>query len=258
MSSKNRELREKYNAVYAAGSSKFYTFDYFAESLLVFSMLESWRGLRVLEIGCGEGRLAALIGMAGADRIEAIDYSQSAIDVARSRFNLENVNFSCKDYHDHSGRYDVVVLQGVLEHLDTPFEDLQELMENNVNHGGYLITSSPSFLNPRGYIWMTLQLLFNVPMSLSDLHFLCPFDFEEFAQKIGCELTVKSTDQDWAAGERLLVDFQKRLPNALTDAGLPTDGVPRLLEWLSKAVPYFQPDDFSGTNVAYKIQKGQC
>ena len=30
---------------------------------------------------------------------------------------------------------------------------------------GILLTSSPSFLNPRGYVWMTLQLLFDVPMS---------------------------------------------------------------------------------------------
>jgi SAM-dependent methyltransferase len=251
----NLGLKDTYNEVYSGGSSNFYTFDYFSESLLVFSMLESWRGLQVLEIGCGEGRLAALIGMSGAGRVDAVDYSESAIQIAQKRFCLENVLFDCRDFHTQKGQYDVVVLQGVAEHLDRPFEELQTVLDDYVRPGGALITSSPSFLNPRGYVWMTLQLLFNVPMSLSDLHFLCPFDFEDFAHSCGCEITVKSTDQDWAAGQRLLVDFQKRLPKALADAGLPSDGVPRLLEWLKKAGPYFKTDDFSGANVAYMISK---
>ncbi len=255
MARKNEELRETYEAVYAGGSAKFYTFDYFQESLLVFSMLEHWQGLRVLEIGCGEGRLAAMIGMAGAEKVEALDYSESAVKIAKQRFNLENVVYACKDYNNHGGLYDVVVLQGVLEHLDDPFNDLRDILENLVRPGGSLITSSPSFLNPRGYVWMTLQILFDVPMSLSDLHSLSPFQFEEFAHATGCRLSVESTDLDWAAGERLILDFQKRLPNALSDAGLPTDKVPQLLEWLAKAAPYFNHDNFSGANVAYKLQK---
>ena len=257
-SANNSGLKDTYNEVYSSGSSKFYTFDYFSESLLVFSMLDSWQGLQVLEIGCGEGRLAALIGMSGADRVYAVDYSESAIKIAKNQFNLNNVQFHCMDFHGHKGQYDVVVLQGVVEHLDRPFDELEFILINYVKPGGALITSSPSFLNPRGYIWMTLQILFDVPMSLSDLHFLCPFNFEEFAHNSGCELKVKSTDQDWAAGHRLLVDFQKRLPKALVDAGLPTAGVPRLLEWLEKAAPYFKTDDFSGVNVAYKFSKPAC
>ena len=57
-----------------------------------------------------------------------------------------------------------------------------------VEKDGYLINLCPSFLNVRGHVWMTLQLLFDVPMSLSDLHFLCPFDFEEFCEGKGYEL----------------------------------------------------------------------
>jgi SAM-dependent methyltransferase len=255
MKASNRDLQGHYNRVYADGSAGYFTFDYFSESLLVFSMLKSWKGLRVLEIGCGEGRLAALIGMAGADQVEAIDYSEEAIEVARKRFHLDNVSFACCDFHKVQGQYDAVVLQGVVEHLDHPFENLRWLFEKLIVPGGCLITSSPSFLNPRGYVWMTLNLLLDVPMSLSDLHFLCPFDFERFADELNSPLTVKSTDQDWGAGKRLLLDFQKRLPNALADAGLPTSGVPRLLEWLSHATPYFNEDDYSGVNVAYRLDK---
>jgi hypothetical protein len=165
------------------------------------------------------------------------------------------VTFACQDFHDLRGQYDAVVLQGVAEHLDHPFDELRWLFERLVAPRGCLITSSPSFLNPRGYVWMTLNLLFDVPMSLSDLHFLCPFDFERFADELGSPLLVKSTDQDWGVGQRLLLDFAKRLPNALADAGMPTSGVPRLLDWLSHAAPYFSENDYSGVNVAYRLDK---
>ncbi len=251
----NLGLRGMYDEVYREGSTEFYTFDYFPESLLVFSGLESWQGLRVLEVGCGEGRLAALIGMAGAERVDAIDYSESAIAIAKERFHLDNVQFACKDFHRCTGEYDVVIMQGVLEHLDKPFSELQQLYSRHVKAGGCLITSSPSFLNPRGYVWMTLRLLFDVPMSLSDLHHLCPEDFSEFARQHGYDLETRSTDQDWGAGPRLLLDFQRRLPNALKDAGLPTDGVDRLLAWLEQATPYFETNAYTGVNVAYTLRR---
>ena len=47
---------------------------------------------------------------------------------------------------------------------------------NNLKKEGMIISASPSFMNPRGYVWMTLQLLLNVPMSLSDVHFFSPTD----------------------------------------------------------------------------------
>jgi hypothetical protein len=102
---------------------------------------------------------------------------------------------------------------------------------------------------------MTLQLLLDVPMSLTDLHFLCPFDFEEFAAKNNYNLETRSTDYDWGSGERTIVDFEKRLRNALRDADLDNSKVDRFLEWLAKAVPYHRHDEFSGATVAYKITR---
>lgn len=249
----NADLIRKYDSVYKEGSSRFYTFNSFQESRAILDMVPSWIGLDVLEIGCGEGRLAAMMSFAGARRVDAVDYSAEAIAIAQKRLHLENVAFSCVDCATIKERYDVVVMQGVLEHLDKPFEALDGILRRNLREGGMLITSSPSFLNPRGYIWMTLQLLFNVPMSLTDLHFLCPFDFQEFAKKNRYDVEIKSTDQDWGAGDRLLIDFRKRLPNALRDAGMDTSRVDRLLEWLAKAAPHFYRDDFTGANVVYKF-----
>jgi len=250
---KNVDLKKEYRIVYQTGADRFHTFSSVAEGKMIFDFLPSWQGLDVLEIGCGEGRLASMIGMCGAAHVDAIDYSQEAITTANRRFRLDNVKFQCADAHSVKRRYDIVVLAGVLEHLDNPFGELQSIIRRNLKREGLLIASTPSFLNPRGYVWMTLQLLFDVPMSLTDLHFLCPFDFQKFAVKNKMELEVRSTNQDWGAGPRLTIDFKKRLYNALRDKKMDNANVDRLLQWLAQAVKYFRTDEFSGQTVAYKL-----
>ena len=251
----NQDLQKVYDTVYKNDSTQFYSFNTFAESKLIIEMLPTWDKLKVLEIGCGEGRLSAMLSFAGAQLVDALDYSQEAINIARERIRLENVSYECLDYHKKKGKYDVVVLQGVLEHFDTPFKELKFILEELVNEDGMVVTSSPSFLNPRGYVWMTLQLLFEVPMSLTDQHFLCPFDFEVFAKENGYRLELRSIDQEKGCGKRLIVDFQKRLKNALKDAGMDYSKVDLFLEWLTKACQYYPRDEFSGATVAYRLSK---
>lgn len=99
---------------------------------------------------------------------------------------------------------------------------------------------------------MALQLMQDVPMSLSDVHFLCPFDYEEFAKQLGANITYTSVDQDWGHGDRLIVDFRKRLTNAMGDKDLPAN-VDRLLDWLNKTIPYASHTEFSGANIIYEL-----
>lgn len=251
----NIDLKNKYDSVYKNDSSKFYTFNSFPESKLILEILPQWHDLRLLEIGCGEGRLAAMMSFAGAKHVDAIDYSEEAIKIAKSQFSIPNVDYHCGDYRKFKTQYDVVVLQGVLEHLDDPFVELKYIIDTCVCEGGCVITSSPSFINPRGYVWMALQLLLDVPMSLSDLHFLCPFDFEQFAEEHNFDLEYRSTDFDWASGERTIIDFNKRLRNALRDANLDNSKVDRFLEWFQKALPYHLHDESSGATIAYKLSR---
>lgn len=251
----NKLLKFKYDSIYKNGSNKFFSFNSFNESKLILDFLDNWEGKHVLEIGCGEGALATMIGFAGAKKVDAIDYSKEAIKEAKQRIHLKNVDFICEDIANIDQKYDVVIMQGVLEHIDKPFDALKSIMDNNVRNEGLLITTSPSFLNPRGYIWMTLQLLFDVPMSLSDIHFLCPFDFDSFVTKHNYKMQIKSTDHDWGGGERTIIDFEKRLRNALNDSKMDNKQVVKLLQWLRKAIPYFQHDQYSGANVGYLIQK---
>lgn len=245
------DLKNLYEKVYAGGSENFFTFLLYRDAMVIVQSVE-WEGRKVLEIGCGEGGLASIIAFHGAD-VMAIDYSEEAIKIAEKKYSLENCRFKCCDYRDVSDRFDIVVMHGVLEHTDDPYETLLYIKENLlINTHSKIITSSPSFLNARGYIWMTLLLLFDVPMSLSDVHYLCPFDLENFAKKLGGKLTYKSCDQDLGHGERLVIDFKKRLANALRDAGMKGD-VDKLLSWLTKTLPYKNYTDFSGAYIVYTI-----
>jgi len=253
---KNIDLQKKYEAIYADGSLNYFSISGFSMSKLIIDLIPVWDNLDVLEIGCGEGKLAAMLSFAGARKVDAIDYSSEAIAIAQKTINLDNVSFECADYQSVKEQYDVVVLQGVLEHFDNSFEALTQIIETNLKKGGHVLLTTPSFLNPRGYIWMTLQLLFDVPMSLTDINFMCPFDFEDFCKERGYNLEeVKSTDQDWGSGGRAIIDLSKRLPNALRDAGMDNSKVVRLLEWLHKAVKYHRTDEFSGAIVGYKISR---
>jgi len=227
----------------------------YAAEKLIIDAIPTWAGMDVLDIGCGEGNLSAMLSFAGANHIDGVDYSKEAVKLAKSRINISNVNFIYSDYKDVNSKYDVVVMNGVLEHFDNPWEELDFIRKNLLKDNGCVVTTSPSFLNPRGYVWMTLQLLFDVPMSLSDLHFLCPFDFIEYCKNNDCSLGFESCDQDWGAGERTILDFRKRLTNALKDADLSNVNVEKLLTWMEKAVPFFNMDEHTGAMVAYKIGK---
>ena len=256
MQMKNRNnltLKDHYNEVYSKGSENYYTFSSFDESYAILDYLKELNGKTVLEIGCGEGGLASMIAQAGG-KVTAVDYSEEVIRIAESRYNLSDLRFVCDDYKNITEKYDVIVLQGVLEHFDKPFDTLDWIIENSLGKNGFIVNSCPSFINPRGYVWMTLQLLFDIPMSLSDLHFLCPFDFEEYCKKNKCNLEYQSSNQSWGNGEGMIVDFNKRLRNALRDADMNNENVDKLLDWLNKAKEFSVQGDFTGANVIYKIQ----
>lgn len=249
----NKDLQNIYQAVFRDSARKFFTFIPH-ESFLAIAAMEDWNGLEVLDIGCGEGELASMIASLGAKKVVAIDYSAAAVATCKSRYQGNNIEFRQCSYQAVDERFDAIVMAGVLEHLDNPFKELEYIIKKNLRDKGTLISSSPGFLNLRGSIWMTLQLLFSVPMSLTDLHFIYPGDFEEFCQKHGYGLEYKSVEQSWGNGEKLAVDFAKRLPKALQDAGL-KGNVEALLSWIKKVLRYQHISNHSGAIIIYKVYK---
>jgi len=250
----NQDLKKKYDEIFKGGANTFFTSDGFEEALKIAACC-NWEDKKVLDLGCGEGRLISMIAGAGASEAIGVDYSEEAINKAVTTFELPNLDFIADDYKNVQNKFDVVVMQGVMEHFDKPWDELQYIIDNLLYENGSVITSSPSFLNPRGYVWMTLAKLFDVPMSLTDLHFICPFDMINFCNKYNYHLEYQSIYQDWGCGNGMLKDLNKRLHNALQDANMDNGKVKDLLEWLSQASRYFKQDNDSGAIVVYSIKK---
>jgi len=253
----NFDLKKIYDSVHSA-EKQFFTVPPIIESIEIFKELSDWSGLEVLEIGCGVGDLAAMIAESGAKKVIACDYSIESINKANSTYGgLVNLEFICEDSHNLNidKKFDVIIMQGTLEHFDDPFTSLSEIIDKYLSDGGVLLNSCPAFYNPRGYVWMTLALLLDVPMSLTDLHFLDIEDFKKFCSKNKLSLDWRSIHHDWASGDGLIVDFEKRLVNALRDANLPNKNVGKLLKWLKESNMYYARTESSGAEIIYKIKK---
>jgi len=91
---------------------------------------------------------------------------------------------------------------------------------------------------------MILKILFNAPITLADLHYFTPKDFEEFAKKLRMTLEWQTIDHSRASGQTLLDDFTRRIPNILRDMGgewsnVNPQKIDELINWLKKNVVSF-------------------
>ena len=238
---KNIDLKPKYDEMHAQGPSA-WTNTGWNERLMILQMMDSWEGLNVLEIGCGEGDLAAMMAIAGARAVLASDYSYEAIEKARRKYVRVNLAYIDLSYTKIDYKADVLVMQGVLEHLDDPWKELEWMLDNLLKEKGTLITTSPAFLNCRGYIWMYLALAWNAPVSKTDLHFLHPWEFEEFAIQHGLNLDIDWTDYQWGYGKEMISDYTQRFPKIFKDHKMTYSelGHKKFLNWASLVEPYIK------------------
>jgi ubiquinone biosynthesis O-methyltransferase len=109
-------------------------------------LLESLGGLagqRVLDIGCGNGAIAALLAEKGA-AVTGIDLSETGIALARAanptlRYEVASVY---DDLHARFGSFDRVVALEVIEHLFDPRTFLRRAFDV-LKPGGRLVLSTP-------------------------------------------------------------------------------------------------------------------
>lgn len=208
--------------------------------------------ISAMDFGCGEGEFLTSLNL--KERV-GLDYSDFALDRAREKnhsieYILSDENGLCQ----LNRSFDVITSFGVLEHIDNPRKTLSALVELS-SDDGIIILSCPSFLNIRGVIWMTLQLLFDAPMSLSDKHFLTPKDIISFLNGTGKKIVeMVSVDNEVTQGNYFAKDMRKRLTNALSDASLPNDKVELLIEWVDSNKEYFSSNTLTGSNMVYLIK----
>lgn len=249
-----------YDKVYKTGEKTHYTKLLFrkAQPNDVREVLKEakWKGKTVVDVGCGTGLLACNIARRGAN-VLGVDFSKEAIKIAQSSYNLPNLEFRCMDVMALTGKFDMVVSAGAIEHVDNPFSMLKHL-KTLLNQKGSIIVVCPNWTNPRGHVLMTLWHLFGAPITLADKHYLTPIEFEKWSKILGMKLEWRTFDHDWAHGKRLLKDFKRRLPNVMLDAKLPTDQkrIDDLIKWLEKhVVPLDHKTRFSGASALYHFRK---
>ncbi len=267
MKKTNKSIKSTYNSIFKKGYTQVYTVNErkhsdgknkdlkFTEEMLASLHAVSWKNKKVLEVGCGTGLFSYAAATRGA-KIIGMDYIPEAIKEAEATYNHPNLEYKVGDASSIKGKFDVIVSIGTLEHLDDPLKILKSF-KRHLLPGGVIVTTSPNWMNPRGYVLQALLHLFDAPITLADLHYLTPVEFEEFAKKLKMSLTWKTFDHDWGHGERMITDLKKRLPNVLRDAKLPNKqaNIDKFIDWLEKHVLSFDHESkFSGATGIYVMK----
>lgn len=120
----------------------------------ILALLSGTGARTVLDLGCGNGSLTALVARAGY-AVTGLDHSQSGVRLAANRY--PEASFEQQDLveplpEDHIGQYDAVISVEVVEHLLLP----RRLIDNAfsaLRPGGMLIVTTPY----HGY-WKNLAL----------------------------------------------------------------------------------------------------
>ena len=253
----NEELAQFYNKVYVKGEKKHFTIKRESASLSeIKEVLKqvSWKGKKVLDVGCGTGLFAFNAAKKGAI-VLGIDFSTEAIQIAQSQYVHKNLKFEATDVNKIKDKFDVIVSNGTLEHMDNPLKTLR-LLKNHLNKNGCIVITSPNWTNPRGHMLIPLMLLFDAPITLVDLHYFTPIDFKNFAKTLDMKLFWKTFDRSWGHGKILIKDFKKRIPNVLHDAKLPNDKkkINLLIKWIENNISLMNNDlPHSGATGLYKL-----
>ena len=257
---KNKKLEIFYDSVYKKGEEKHFTnlstMGTITEETNEILKELNWKSKKILDVGCGTGYFSYKAAKKGAD-VLGIDFSTEAIEIAQTKYQHSHLEYQQMDVKKIKDKYDVIVSIGTLEHMDNPLQILK-LFKKYLNPKGKIIITSPNWTNPRGYMLMTLWLLFDAPITLADSHYQTPIDFQKYSDNLDMKLKWRTIDKSWAHGDILIQDFKKRLPNVLRDANLPNNpkNIKIFIKWIEDNVlPFENSLPQSGATGLYVFSK---
>jgi 2-polyprenyl-3-methyl-5-hydroxy-6-metoxy-1,4-benzoquinol methylase len=125
---------------------------WFRRHLAVYEWIaERVRGLRVVDMACGEGYGAELIARAGAYSVVGVDANPEAHEHARLRYRRPNLRFVRDMVETFDERCDAIVFLQTIEHVQDPAAILERFRALH-SAGGTSYVSTPNVLTlaPKG------------------------------------------------------------------------------------------------------------
>jgi 2-polyprenyl-6-hydroxyphenyl methylase/3-demethylubiquinone-9 3-methyltransferase len=135
--------------------------------------VSQWKGVRVLDVGCGGGFTAELLASRGAI-VSGIDQSHLLIEAARIHSKTKGYDI---DYRDGvgeklpfaDGSFDAVVCVDVLEHVDSVEQVVSEIARVLKPGGVFLFdTINRTFKSKFVMIWLLENILREIPRGVHD------------------------------------------------------------------------------------------
>jgi 2-polyprenyl-3-methyl-5-hydroxy-6-metoxy-1,4-benzoquinol methylase len=129
---------------------------------------------RVLDVGCGTGAVMSALLRYGFQDVSGIDVDkgQVAATVAKG-LRAERTTDTAAYLRERPGRYDVVVLRDVLEHVPPAFQiELCRAIGVALSPGGRLVVQVPNANNPVGMRWRYIDFTHHSSFTEHSLHFV--------------------------------------------------------------------------------------
>lgn len=107
------------------------------------SMLPDVKGMKILDIGCGEGEMARYFAKNGAKSVLGLDISQNMIDLAKQQNIFNNVSFkilAMENLSTLNEKYDMI-FSSLAVHYIEDFEKLMQDISSLLNPNGILLFS---------------------------------------------------------------------------------------------------------------------
>jgi len=104
-------------------------------------------GSKVLEIGCGDGRLANILTIKKKCRVYCVEKDHAMAVIGKSKcVEMLNIDIEDTELPYEAGAFDCIVLGNVLEHMREP-EEILDGLKRYLSGSGFLIYSVPNIVN---------------------------------------------------------------------------------------------------------------
>jgi len=121
--------------------------------LTAYYIADPHRGTKILDLGCGRGELSYALARAGAD-ITGIDYSASAVKIARDTFCNDTGHYNLQFFNDDflkinfENKFDVIIATDFIEHIEPEKLGLmlERIAEILTPDGLFIVHTSPNLL----------------------------------------------------------------------------------------------------------------